>query len=159
MNEEELKNQLLAVGASEEQIAKVDFAKMENIFNSANSIEELCKVLKENYPDFNEAEFKRAIAENEKTEDEAQDLSDEDLEAVAGGSVGSWLNKNKAWLIPVAAIAVVGIGYGIYKVRQNKLVAQAEEMFPQDKGKISKVIKSHGKVIGAEIKMDPIILE
>ena len=116
MNEKELKEQLLAAGATEEAIAKVDFAKIESIIDAASSIDGLCKALKEAYPDFNEAEFRKAIAENTKGSEDAEDLSDSDLEAVAGGSVGSWLNKNKAWIIPVASVAAIGliVGTGIY---------------------------------------------
>lgn len=161
MKEKEFREQLLLAGASEEQIANVDFAKMENIFDKANSIEELCKTLKESYPDFNESEFKKAIAENSKTEDEIQDLSDTDLEAVAGGSVGSWLNKNKAWLIPVATVAVIGIGYGIFKLHQKNEMAKAEKEFPEAAGKIRKIIKDSktGEIKGYIADMDPIILD
>lgn len=156
MDEKEFKEQLLLAGASEEQIAKVDFEKMESIFDKANSIEDLCKVLKENYPDFNEAEFKKAIVENEKADGGALNLSDADLESVAGGSVGSWLNKNKAWLIPVAAFAAAGIGYGVYKYKQNKLMAEAEKLYPVNKGEITKVLTHHGKIVGVEVKSDSI---
>lgn len=115
MNINEIKAELISAGAKEEDLAKVDFAKLESIFDGANNIEGLCKSLKEAYPTFDEAEFKKAIEENSKDSEEAQNLSDEDLAAVAGGSVGSWLNKNKSWLIPVAAVMVVGAGYGIFK--------------------------------------------
>ena len=125
MNEKELKAQLLEAGVTEEQIAKVDFAKIESIIDNASSIEGLSKSLKEAYPDFNEEEFKKAVAENTKDNDAVEDLSDEALEAVAGGSVGSWLNKNKAWLIPVATVAAVGIGGGIIYGVKRKLAANA----------------------------------
>ena len=152
MDEKEFKEQLLLAGASEEQIAKVDFEKMESIFDKANSIEDLCKVLKENYSDFNEAEFKKAIVENEKADGEALDLSDADLESVAGGSVGSWLNKNKAWLIPVAAFAAAGIGYGVYKYKQNKLMAEAEKLYPENKGEITKKVYIYLHIILIDLK-------
>ncbi len=115
MDYNEIKEQLLAAGATEEQVAKIDFAKIESIFDGVSSIEGLCKDLKKAYPDFNESEFKKAIAENSKDSENAEELSDAALEAVAGGSVGSWLNENKDWLIPVASIAVIGgiVGTGI----------------------------------------------
>ena len=128
MDEKEFKEQLLLAGASEEQIAKVDFEKMESIFDKANSIEDLCKVLKENYPDFNEAEFKKAIVENEKADGEALDLSDADLESVAGGSVGSWFKKNKDWVITAAVIGALGIAVGgkklWNKIDRKKFIAK-----------------------------------
>ncbi len=115
MDYNEIREQLLAAGATEEALAKIDFAKIESIIDGASSIEGLCKDIKKAYPDFNESEFKKAIAENSKDSENAEDLSDADLEAVAGGSVGSWLNENKDWLIPVASIAVIGgiVGTGI----------------------------------------------
>lgn len=142
MNEKELKAQLLEAGATEEQIAKVDFAKIENIIDNASSIEGLSKSLKEAYPDFNEEEFKKAVAENTKDNDAVENLSDEALEAVAGGSVGSWLNKNKAWLIPVATIAVVGIGGAIIYGVKRKLAANAAAK-PQRSSSISSTDTSY----------------
>ena len=115
MNMNELKAELIAAGAKEEDLAKVDFANIEHIIDGANDIEGLCKALKEAYPTFDEAAFKQVIAEQTKKTDDAQELSDDDLEAVAGGSVGSWLNKNKEWLIPVATVAVLGIGYSLFR--------------------------------------------
>lgn len=161
MNVNELKSELIALGAKEEDLAKVDFNNIESIFDGADSVDELCKALKDTYPTFNEEEFKKAIAENPNDSDIAQNLSDEDLEAVAGGSVGSWLNKNKAWLIPVATIAVLGIGYGIYKKHQNNELAKAEKEFPEAAGKIRKIIKDSktGEIKGYIADMDPIILD
>ena len=142
MNEKELKAQLLEAGATEEQIAKVDFAKIESIIDNASSIEGLSKSLKEAYPDFNEEEFKKAVAENTKDNDAVENLSDEALEAVAGGSVGSWLNKNKAWLIPVATIAAVGIGGAIIYGVKRKLAANAAAK-PQRSSSISSTDTSY----------------
>lgn len=142
MNEKELKAQLLEAGATEEQIAKVDFAKIENIIDNASSIEGLSKSLKEAYPDFNEEEFKKAVAENTKDNDAVENLSDEALEAVAGGSVGSWLNKNKAWLIPVATVAVIGIGGAIIYGVKRKLAANAAAK-PQRSSSISSTDTSY----------------
>ena len=142
MNEKELKTQLLEAGATEEQIAKVDFAKIENIIDNASSIEGLSKSLKEAYPDFNEEEFKKAVAENTKDNDAVENLSDETLEAVAGGSVGSWLNKNKAWLIPVATVAAIGIGGAIIYGVKRKLAANAAAK-PQRSSSISSTDTSY----------------
>ncbi len=142
MNEKELKAQLLEAGATEEQIAKVDFAKIESIIDNASSIEGLSKSLKEAYPDFNEEEFKKAVAENTKDNDAVENLSDEALEAVAGGSVGSWLNKNKAWLIPVATVAAIGIGGAIIYGVKRKLAANAAAK-PQRSSSISSADTSY----------------
>ena len=89
MNEKQLKEDLLAAGAKEEDLAKIDFCRLEAIIDRAGSIDGLCKDLKKAYPDFDETAFKKAIAENTKAGDDSQELSDSDLEAVAGGSVGS----------------------------------------------------------------------
>ena len=142
MNEKELKTQLLEAGATEEQIEKVDFAKIESIIDNASSIEGLSKSLKEAYPDFNEEEFKKAVAENTKDNDAVENLSDEALEAVAGGSVGSWLNKNKAWLIPVATVAAIGIGGAIIYGVKRKLAANAAAK-PQSSSSISSTDTSY----------------
>ena len=66
MNTNDYKKQLLEMGVKEEEIAKIDFAKIENIIDSAKSIEGLCKSLKEALPNFNEEEFKKAISESSK---------------------------------------------------------------------------------------------
>ena len=129
MNINELKAELIAAGAREEDLAKVDFANIEHIIDDANDIKGLCKALKEAYPTFDEAAFKRAIAEQTKKTDDAQELSDDDLEAVAGGSVGSWINKNKEWLIPVATVVILGIGYSIFRYCKNSAQAKQKAAF------------------------------
>ena len=48
---------------------------------------------------------RKVIAENTKSSKITLDLSDSDLEDVAGGSAGSWLNKNKDWLIPQTLVS------------------------------------------------------
>ena len=113
MNTNDYKKQLLEMGVKEEEIAKIDFAKIENIIDSAKSIEGLCKAFKDVYPDFNESEFKKAIIENTKESEEAQDLSDDALEAVAGGSLGSWLKKNKKEIL-YTAVGVGAFGAALY---------------------------------------------
>ena len=156
MNEKDIKAQLLAAGAKEEDLAKVDLAKIEEIFGNAGNIDGLCKDLKKAYPDFNEAAFKKAIAENTKTCGDSQELSDSDLEAVAGGSVGSWLNDNKAWLIPVAASAIVGTYFLTKYVGKRMDIAQAEKESPMLKGRIKSVTKKNGKILSVEVKPEKI---
>ena len=122
MNEKELKQQLLAAGATEEQIAKINFARIEEIISQAGNLDELCNLMVKNYPGFNVQEFKKAVTEgaNAKDSEEAVDLSDEALENVAGGSLGSWIKKNKDWLIPVAAIGASGLLIGAFAARRGK---------------------------------------
>ena len=105
MNTNDYKKQLLEMGVKEEEIAKIDFAKIENIIDSAKSIEGLCNSLKNALPNFNEEEFKKAVSESSKESEDAEDLSDDALEAVAGGSLGSWIKKNKDVLLATALIA------------------------------------------------------
>ena len=94
MNEKELKEQLLAAGATEEQIAKINFARIEEIISQAGNLDELCNLMVKNYPGFNVQEFKKAVTEgaNAKDSEEAVDLSDEALENVAGGCFTSMLS-------------------------------------------------------------------
>ena len=113
MTEIKFKKKILEMGVSQEEVAKVDFAKIKDIIDGAKSIEGLCKAVKDVYPDFNESEFKNAIIENAKESEEAQDLSDDALEAVAGGSLGSWLKKNKKEIL-YTAVGVGAFGALIY---------------------------------------------
>ncbi len=136
MNDKELKEQLLAAGANKADLEKVDFDKIEKIISNASSIESLCKSLRETYPDFNEADFKKVITEKQEESEDTQDLSESDLEAVAGGSIGSWINKNKTWLVPLAAVTIMA-GYVLYdRYQHNKKIAAAEKEFPGEKGNI-----------------------
>ncbi|MBR4464721.1 MAG: hypothetical protein IKS40_08925, partial [Treponema sp.] len=112
MNEKQLKEDLLAAGAKEENLAKIDFCRLEAIIDRAGSIDGLCKDLKKAYPDFDETAFKKAIAENTKAGDDSQELSDSDLEAVAG----SWISDHKALVIGLSLIALsIPGGYVLHR--------------------------------------------
>ena len=129
MTEKEYKKELLELGLTEEQISKIDFDKVNAIINQAKNMDELCDLLIKNYPDFNVAAFKKAVKEaeaaNNKSSDEVEDLSDDSLEAVAGGSVGSWLKENGLSTLMMVGIvgATIGSMYLIDKMMAPKTAA------------------------------------
>ena len=89
MNEKEFKEQLIATGIKEEQIANLDFSKIEKIFESSQNIDEICKSIKESFPNFDETGFRQIISEQTKESENTEYLSEDALEEVAGGSVTS----------------------------------------------------------------------
>ena len=112
MDKNKITAQLLEAGVTEEELGKIDFEKVGEIIDTAGNIDSLCKSLKSNYPDFNEAGFREALEKNAKDSEEMQNLSDNDLEAVAGGSVSSWISKNKELVAGLALLALcVPVGY------------------------------------------------
>ena len=129
MNNMDIKAQLLAAGAKEEDLAKVDFAKIESILDKAGSIGGLCKELKEAFPEFNEADFRKTLEENSDVSEVPQELSDDDLEAVAGGSVGSWISEHKALVTMGVLIAIsIPVGFAMHsegKAAGNKALSKA----------------------------------
>ena len=115
MKSEEIKEMLLSAGADKDKLAKIDFAKIEEIVNSSRDIEDLCKKMTEYNPEFDKQlfmdEFNEATKESSKEDESAEDLNEEQLEAVAGGSkAGDWLKKNKDWVVP---LAIVGTGLAV----------------------------------------------
>lgn len=126
----EIKQQILAAGVTEEQASKIDFDKITALFEQSANIEDLSRAMKESFPNFDEAEFKKIVSENScasRESEEAQDLSEEDLASVAGGSIGSWMKKNKSWLIPVATMVGLGITAAVIgKVMSNRAAAQKQ---------------------------------
>jgi hypothetical protein len=115
MNEQKIKEELIAAGATEDMFEKIDFAKFEEIFDNAGSIDELCRNMKTAFPDFDEAGFRQSVQEQAAESEKIEALSDESLEAVAGGSVSSWLDRNKDWLIPLGLMATIGVTYLVKK--------------------------------------------
>jgi len=131
MNEEKIKEELLAAGASEDMFEKIDFSKFEEIFDNAGSIDELCRNIKTAFPDFDETGFRQSVQEQAAESEKIEDLSDDSLEAVAGGSVSSWLNRNKDWLIPLGLMATFGLTAFVKK----KLDARSDRKWAAKKQK------------------------
>ena len=125
MDKEKIKAQILEAGATEEQIAKIDFDKVEDIIDNAHSIDSLCATLKSNYPDFNEAVFRDSLEKKAEESEEAQALSEKDLESVAGGSAGNWIKENKELVIGLSLLALC-VPVGIYLYRRGKVAGQAK---------------------------------
>ena len=112
MNEQKIKEDLIAAGVTEEALTKLNLPKIEEIISGANNIDEICTKMKKAYPDFNETEFRKTITETAKNSETTQDLSDEALEEVAGGSSDSWLKRNYETICRVAVLAgVLGFTY------------------------------------------------
>ena len=128
MMKNELKEQLFAAGATEEQLADIDLEKVESIISGAENINEISSKMKEVFPSFNEAEFRKALTETAKNSEDAEDLSDEALEAVAGGSGGNWFKRNYETILRVAVLTgVLGVGYGFGRVIGNKIAKNSAQ--------------------------------
>lgn len=131
MNEQKIKEELIAAGATEEMLQKIAFKKFEEIFDNAGNIDELCRNMKTAFPDFDEAGFRQSVQEQAAESEKIEDLSDESLAAVAGGSVSSWLDRNKDWLIPLGLMATIGVTYLVKK----KLDAKSDAEWANEKQK------------------------
>lgn len=148
MTEKEIKDQLREQGVSEEELASVDYGKIAEIVSNAASIDDLCAKMKLLKPDIDDEALKKHLMElSEKSSDEdenAEDLSEEQLEAVAGGSVGSWLKKNAYWLVPTlftASLIGVTVAQGVASHIADKDVARKAGA-----GNVLKIVDNH-KVI------------
>ena len=151
MNEKELKEELLSAGATEE-----DISKLERIIDSSKNADELCEALKKAYPDFKEAEFRRGIEKNAKDSEDTENLSDEALASVAGGSIGSWVKNNKIALLAVTALASIPIIYHFTSRTSaamnalNDIEANREKVIggmegPKSSAEIQRVLSPTGK--------------
>lgn len=130
MDKNKITVQLLEAGVTEEELGKIDFEKVGEIIDTSRSIDSLCKSLKSNYPDFNEAGFREALEKNAKDSEEMQNLSDNDLEAVAGGSVSSWISKNKELVAGLALLALcVPVGYFMYAGGKSSGEAKLKDVY------------------------------
>lgn len=130
MDKNKITAQLLEAGVTEEELGKIDFEKVGDIIDTSRSIDSLCKSLKSNYPDFNEAGFRKALEKNAKDSEEMQNLSDNDLEAVAGGSVSSWISKNKELVAGLALLALcVPVGYFMHAGGKSSGEAKLKDVY------------------------------
>ena len=96
-----------------------------NLAAKAESPEKAIEKIIEAYPEIDAGELKKqfAIASKEaedrfyekRDSEEAKELSDADLESVAGGSFSSWMKKNWPYVLGVSVIAISAFGYGIWK--------------------------------------------
>lgn len=72
--------------------------------------------LEKNYPDFNSAEFKKAVLfyinQEEKTSETVDVLSDESLKEIAGGSASGWFKRHAVELIFIGACIIGGAIWG-----------------------------------------------
>lgn len=122
MDKMELKSELLAEGVTEAALTNLNLPKIEEIISGSNNLDEICTKMKDAYPDFNEAEFRKTLTETAKNSEDTQDLSDEALEEVAGGSAGSWLKKNYETICRVAVLTgLLGFAYVGGKYVGNKI--------------------------------------
>lgn len=130
MDKNKITAQLLEAGVTEEELGKIDFEKVGDIIDTSRSIDSLCKSLKSNYPDFNEAGFRESLEKNAKDSEEMQNLSDNDLEAVAGGSVSSWISKNKELVAGLALLALcVPVGYFMHAGGKSSGEAKLKDVY------------------------------
>ncbi len=122
IDEKALKDFYRQQGATEEAVNAVDLKKVEDLILSCGSMEEAIDTICETYPQLDKEWLEKTV-EDAKQEVDAQleansnpdsedivDLDEDDLEAVAGGSVGSWFKKN--WPILVGAAAGMALAAG-----------------------------------------------
>ena len=138
------------LGYSEEDLRKVEAnPELENfakIIDAANSFEEAAANLKKAYPNLDVAEFKK-LCESEESmpakeadtdSEEMTDLEDDALEAVAGGSIGSWFKKNwkavAGFVVAGPAGAVVGGIMGMSQKQQTATGASSRQVAEEARG-------------------------
>lgn len=125
INKQELMNVLKNNGIDPSGVENLNVAEIEQIVSSCNStdeaIQKICEKnpqidaesIKELLADMQKAIMSQGASEEERMSEELVDLEDGDLEAVAGGSIGSWFKKNWPTLVTIAAIG--GLCYGGYR--------------------------------------------
>ena len=101
--------------------SQFDIEEIQRIVASCDSSEQAFKKLCEKYPSLDYAQLKKnfddlvgQMQEKQNPEsEEVLDIEDDDLEAVAGGSFGSWLKKNWAGIAVGGAIMVASTALGM----------------------------------------------
>lgn len=101
--------------------SQYDIEEIQRIVASCSSSEQAFKKLCERYPSLDYDQLKknfddlvRQMQEKQNPEsEEVLDIEDDDLEAVAGGSFGSWLKKNWAGIAVGGAIMVASSAIGM----------------------------------------------
>ena len=112
MDTKELKEMMMKQRVPEEQVAKIDLAKLAEIIDKASNIDEISAGLKKEFPDFDEAAFKKKVTENTEASDKVEDLSDSALSAVAGGAGKNKMStEDKVYAIIGGIVAIGALGY------------------------------------------------
>ena len=119
MDKQYITNILLSEGVTKEEIDSINLDSILALVENASSLDNLCENLKIEYPDFDENNFRNLITSRTKKEEEIEDLSDDDLEAVAGGS--NWASKNKNMLILIGLVATACVAAPFVKKGIDKL--------------------------------------
>ena len=114
MTKEELKEMMIKAGVEESDIVEQDIERVTEIINQSGSPNEAIKKISQAYPQVSEESLKedtKDLLSTLKAGDvtAVQELSDADLEAVAGGSFGSWMKDN--WGYVVGVIVLAGVLY------------------------------------------------
>ena len=95
--------------------------EIQKIVASCDTMEEACQKLCEKFPSLKYEDLKKQFDEyvakaqendGDSESEEIVDLDEDDLEAVAGGGIGSWLKKNWAGLVVGAAVTVACTAIG-----------------------------------------------
>ena len=137
-SEQNIKNALKDQGIDIDSAPNINMNELEEIALSCSSVEEAIEKICEKNPqidaehlknDFANLQFNMLDNESSKTDsmsEEAIELDEDDLEAVAGGSVGSWFKKNWPAVLAITAVCV-GVGYGAHKLMGSGVTSKAIE--------------------------------
>lgn len=114
MKKEELKELLADAVVDNNNISEEDIDALVEIINQCKNPDEAYNKISERFPHISaeslKADTEYALSKIKNSDDPAyQDLSDADLEAVAGGSFGSWIKDN--WGYVVGVIVLAGVLY------------------------------------------------
>ena len=141
MKKEELKELLADAVVDNNNISEEDIDALVEIINQCKNPDEAYNKISERFPHISaeslKADTEDALSKIKNSGDPAyQDLSDADLESVAGGSFGSWMKDN--WGYVVGTVAVLGVLSltGVYVYKKRKAILAAEEQAGVEKGVI-----------------------